>query len=145
MKKKRTTPVRHETVTDDASLIGNMVNESQPERCVTEGFLTDEHKEIAYYGSLAGFNTIQQAQHYSQKLLAQNMPVRTIERTSKTLSGEKRVWYQIVTQPHTQKAELVALLARAKHLCPEMNEGKDLVIIEINNEQKQMLFGKKGS
>ena len=122
-------------------------SESVPQDSQNEsdnGTDADGVKDICYYAPLGSFNTLVEAQRSAQKLNAEKVLVRILERMSKTSSGTTRVWYQLVTEPYADRDELLAMLHCLKRICLTIGECSDSAIIEINNEQKQMLFGKKG-
>ncbi len=96
-------------------------------------------KEELYYAQFGGFNTLQEAQNCSQKLVARGIQARPLERLSKTGAGEARIWYAVVTEATVNKNELALTINRIKRMLKVK-----ITVNAINNEQKNMLFGKKG-
>lgn len=53
---------------------------------------------------------------FAQRLAKKGIDIEIRTRTSKTASGKKMVWYQAVTKPYSNKADLEALVATIKKL-----------------------------
>lgn len=88
---------------------GTVTGEAQPEVFSSDGSSPDgssseasEQERILptrYYAALIGFGTCSAAHIYARKLQERDIPVRVIQRESKTARGKKRLWFQVVTEP----------------------------------------------
>lgn len=67
-----------------------------------------------YKAQLIGFGTSRAAHSFADKLQNKNMPVRVDERHSKTAQGKEIIWYQVTTEPFTDKEELLAFVEKIK-------------------------------
>ena len=68
---------------------------------------------------LIGYGYLKPAKRLADKLTRQGIPVKVEKRTSTTKRGKKRVWYQVITQPYSNKIELqdiVNTIARREHI-----------------------------
>ena len=92
-----------------------------------------------YYAQLAAYNTAQEAQECAQKLIARGMSIRVLERLSETGAGKACTWYAVVTEATPHKGDLIGTINRNKHLLIT----KKIIVNTLNNEQKDLLFGKE--
>jgi len=74
--------------------------------------LQPEHDASQYYAQLIGYGTQKAADAFAEKLVENNIPVSVKTRKSRTASGKERVWYQVVTDPFSDKQALEALTKR---------------------------------
>ncbi len=70
--------------------------------------------EELYKAQLIGFGTSRAAHSFADKLQNKNMPVRVDERHSKTAQGKEIIWYQVTTEPFSDKQELLAFVEKVK-------------------------------
>ncbi|MEX0849741.1 MAG: SPOR domain-containing protein [Candidatus Dependentiae bacterium] len=67
-----------------------------------------------YKAQLIGFGTSRAAHQFADRLQNKNMPVRVDERHSRTAQGKKIIWYQVTTEPFSDKQELLAFVEKIK-------------------------------
>jgi len=81
----------------------------------TEGEIREQVvSDVAYYAQLVGFGTIKKAQQFVERLSKQEITAYVRERKSKTVRGKVINWYQVVTDPYTDKDSLIALVEKVK-------------------------------
>lgn len=106
-------------VTED-SIVGNIdVSDNQVDkvgkasRQVEQKNLINE-SEKNYKAQLIGFGTSRAAHSFADRLQNKNMPVRVHERHSKTAQGKEIIWYQVTTEPFSDRQELLAFVEKIK-------------------------------
>lgn len=67
-----------------------------------------------YYAQLIGFGTLRAAERFVDRLQQKNMPVKVVERHSKTAQEKEIIWYQIVTEHFDNKDDLIACVQKIK-------------------------------
>lgn len=65
-----------------------------------------------YYAQLIGYGTQKAADTFAQKLVENGIPALVKIRKSQTAQGKETVWYQVVTEPFSDKAALEDLTQR---------------------------------
>lgn len=68
----------------------------------------------SYYAQLIGFGTAQAANRFVQRMERKGVSTQVKVRKSKTANGRVVSWYQVVTEPHTDKKQLTELVERIK-------------------------------
>jgi len=68
----------------------------------------------AFYAQLVGFGTSKKAKLFVDRLANKGIVVHMRERKSKTARGKNICWYQVVTDPYTDKNALVSLVEKVK-------------------------------
>jgi hypothetical protein len=72
---------------------------------------------IAYYAPLAGYGSEQEAQKLVNRLAHHRIDTHIKKRQGKTMKKNKAVvWYQVVTDTYTNKADLVAMVDTIKNV-----------------------------
>lgn len=71
-----------------------------------------EQKQKQYYAQLIGFGTLRAADRFADRLQQKNIPVRVVEKHSKTAQGKKIIWYQVVTENFDKKDDLIVFTQR---------------------------------
>jgi len=72
-----------------------------------------ESNEV-FCAHLVGFGTSKKAKQFVERLAKKGITVHLRERTSKTPRGKRICWYQVVTDPYTDKNALIALVEKVK-------------------------------
>ncbi len=67
-----------------------------------------------HYAQLIGFGTSRAADRFVDRLQQKNMPVKVVERYSKTAQGKEIIWYQVVTERFNKKDDLIAFTQKLK-------------------------------
>ncbi len=62
-----------------------------------------------YYAQLIGYGTQKAAETFAQKLVKNGIPALVKTRKSQTAQGKETVWYQVVTEPFSDKNALETL------------------------------------
>jgi len=106
----------YENDTELDSHVDNGPNEqpNQEEDKNSEKQLEDQEPQIVFYAQLVGFGTSKKAKQFVERLAKKGTNVHMRERMSKTARGKKIRWYQVVTEPYTEKNELIALVEKVK-------------------------------
>ena len=78
----------------------------------TESLAQPEPKQ--HYAQLIGFGTSRAAERFVYRLQQKNIPVKVVERHSKTAQGKEIIWYQVVTERFNKKDDLVAFTRKIK-------------------------------
>ena len=68
-----------------------------------------------HYAQLIGFGTSRAADRFVDRLQQKNIPVKVVERHSKTAQGKEIIWYQVVTERFSKKDDLVVFTQKIKH------------------------------
>lgn len=67
-----------------------------------------------FYAQLVGFGTTKKAKQFVERLSKKGITSHMRERKSKTAQGKNICWYQVVTDPYTDKNTLIALVEKVK-------------------------------
>lgn len=82
----------------------------------TEPLLDDNDQEeevrVKHYAQLVGYSSLKSAEQFARKMAAKNIKVQVKKRHSMSSAGKVRYWYQVVTMPYEDKAELERVIAR---------------------------------
>jgi len=86
------------------------MSKEEPESEVQEKMVP----KVAYYAQLVGFGTTKKAKQFVERLEKDKIVAYVRERKSKTARGKVINWYQVVTDPYTDKDALIALVEKVK-------------------------------
>ncbi len=86
---------------------------STPQVELAESPVRPEPKQ--HYAQLIGFGTSRAADRFVDRLQQKNIPVKVVERHSKTVQGKEIIWYQVVTERFSKKDDLVAFTQKIKN------------------------------
>jgi len=78
-----------------------------------DGIVADT--ECRYYAQLIGFGTENAAKKFVQKNAKKTIRLHIKKHTSTTAKGTLSHWYQVITEPYTNRDELVALVEQLTH------------------------------
>ncbi len=67
-----------------------------------------------HYAQLIGFGTPRAADRFVDRLQQKNIPVKVVERHSKTAQGKEIIWYQVVTERFSKKDDLIVFTQKIK-------------------------------
>ena len=70
--------------------------------------------KVAYYAQLVGFGTAKNAQQFVERLAKKGIITHVQGRKSRTARGKIINWYQVVTDPYTDKGALISLVEQVK-------------------------------
>lgn len=70
--------------------------------------------KVEYYAQLVGFSTAKHAQQFVERLSKKGIVTHVQERKSRTARGKIINWYQVVTDPYTNRAALISLVEQVK-------------------------------
>ena len=68
----------------------------------------------AFYAQLVGFGTSKKAKQFVERLSKKGITAHVRDRKSKTARGKLITWYQVVTDPYTDKDALITLVEKVK-------------------------------
>jgi len=71
--------------------------------------------KVAYYAQLVGFGTAKKAKQFVERLTRNGIVAHVRERKSKSARGKVILWYQVVSDPYTNKDALISLVEKIKH------------------------------
>ncbi len=69
---------------------------------------------MLFYAQLIGFGTSKKAKQFVDRLTKKGITVHMRERESKTARGKRICWYQVVTDPYSDKNQLITLVEKLK-------------------------------
>jgi cell division septation protein DedD len=81
-----------------------------------------------YAAAIAGFGAQKTADRYAQKLKARGFPVHVAQRTSRSARGRTVSWYQVVTDPFTDRQEGERVVAQIR----SQENIRSIALIEIS-------------
>lgn len=103
------------TVSDNVSPLPSEIETVGNEENILKREPAPEGK--TYYAQLVGFGAARNAKRFVQKLADRGITqINMTSRTSRMRNGKKRTWYQVVTAPFDDHAQLVSLVDRIKEV-----------------------------
>ncbi len=87
---------------------------TEPEQKNSELVSVQEVKE-SWYAQLIGYGKEQSAVAFADKLQKKGIPVRVKTRISTTPKGQKRRWYQVITQSNSDRDALQTIVNKITH------------------------------